>query len=142
MVGLIPGGIPRRAHLGTRPGGVASVVTRGHEVQVLGDETRGGGAAVAAEDGDGLVEVESGVERLDRRIVPAGDFALEDAREGARVEVDLRSAGDVVEEGDSADDEGDVEKVPAGTVLCSGVVIRGEGNITGAKVVAVGCEVA
>ena len=141
-VAVVPGGIPRGSHLGRGPGGgvAVGVGPGGHEVQVLGDETRGGGAALAAEDGDGLVEVEAGVERLDLRIVPAGDFAEEDARQGARVEVDLRNAGDVVEEGDAADDEGDVEKVPA--ARGGSPITAIEGNVAGAEVVAVGHKVA
>ena len=84
--------------------------------------------------GDGLIEVETGVQGDNVGVVPPCDVAAEDLRERARVEVDFAvRSGHGVEERDAADDERHldewVRRRERGARGC------GEGNVAGTEVV-------
>ena len=96
-----------------------------------------------AGDGDGVVVVgegllEVGVQVEDAVVVPVLDLALEDLGKHAAGEVEagrsVGDAGDVVEDGDGAEDEGEVDHLLAGGG--EGVVAgAGHGDVAGAEVV-------
>src|SRR5690606_24100971 len=60
------------------------------------------------------------VERRDRRVVPLGDVALEDLREGGGIEVELLDALDVEDHRDGRDVGRDVEGLAVGGAAAEG----------------------
>ena len=96
-----------------------------------------------ATDGDGIVVVgegllEVGVHRKDAVVVPELDLALEDLRQHVAGQVEaggsVGDAGDVVEDGDGAEDEGEVDHLLAGGA--EGLVVGGgDGDVAGSEVV-------
>ena len=64
-----------------------------------------------------------GVVGLDRRVVPLGDLALEDAADGLGREVQLVDAVEVVDDGDGADVDRDLDDVALAALLGLGELL-------------------
>src|SRR5690606_15041578 len=129
---IAPGPEARRPWQGAAPASPLRPLV-GDGAQVVAEGVGRSAGVRPAGDGDGQVrQVQLTVVLLNAGIVPVGDFAEEDVSEdvGSQLQARLGNAGDVVHDGDGADDGGDVDDGP----LCLGQLLIGHRSVRGAEV--------
>ena len=86
--------------------------------EVVGEVGRGAGLVRAVDRRDGRVgQGDARVDGRDRRVVPVGDLAAEDLRDQRRRELQVRHAGEVVDDRDRRDVDGHLDVVARAAAL-------------------------